>query len=197
MQTDEREITPEESLSLIRSMIETTKHSIGDSSHYFLLWGWAVMIGCLVQYILMSVVKSPYHYLAWLITPVAVIFHVIFMLRDRRKERVKTFISEATGYLWTALGLSFFALAFIFSKIGWVYCFPIYILLYGVGTYVSGSILKFKPLVVGGLVNLLLAIITAYLPYDVQILMTAVAILISYIIPGHLLRLHTSETNLS
>jgi len=84
---------------------------------------------------------------------------------------------------------------FIFSKIGWQYCFPFYILFYGVGTYVSGSLLKFKPLVIGGLINLALAIVTAYLPYSLQMVMTALAILISYIIPGHLLRIRYNKTN--
>lgn len=196
MKDDEKEITPEESLLLIRSMIATTMNTLGDSSHYFLLWGWAVFIGCLLQYVLMSV-HYPHHYYAWFITPLALIFHAAFIIQDRKKERVKTFISEANGYLWTVIGLSFFVMSFIFSKIGWQYCFPFYILIYGIGTFVSGSLIKFKPLIIGGIINLLLAIITVYLPYDIQMLMTALAILISYIIPGHLLRLHYRKTNLA
>jgi hypothetical protein len=196
MKEEDKEFSPRESLMLIRSMIETTKHSISDNSHYFLLWGWAVMIGCIVQYLLMSVFKSPYHYYAWLITLVAVVFQVIFLIKDKKKERVRTFINEAHAHLWLVIGLSFIALFFIFSKIGWRYCFPIYILIYGIGTSVSGRLIKFRPLIIGGAANLLLAAITVYFRYDLQILMTALAILISYIIPGHLLRIHYRKTNL-
>jgi hypothetical protein len=112
----------------------------------------------------------------------------MFAYRDNKKERVKTFINAANIYLWTAIGLSFFALGFVFSKIGWQYCYPFYMLLYGVGTYVSGSLIKFKPMIVGGLFCFLLVIISVYQNDDVQMLVTAFAIVVSYIIPGYMLR---------
>jgi hypothetical protein len=99
-------------------------------------------------------------------------------------------VSDANAHLWAAMAMSFFVLAFVFTKIGWQYSFPIYILFYGVGTYVSGNLIQFKPLITGGLVCIILAAITPYLYYDLQILMAAIAIIFSYIIPGHLLRLH-------
>jgi beta-lactamase regulating signal transducer with metallopeptidase domain len=196
MEKNDKDFSPQESLLLIRSMIETTRHSISDHSHYYLLWGWAVMIGCIVQYLLMSVFKYPHHYYAWFITLLALVIQIFFIIKDKKKERVKTFINEANSQLWMIIGFSFIALFFIFGKMGWMYCFPIYILLYGIGTSVSGSLIKFKPLIIGGIANIALSIITVYLRYDLQILMTALAILISYIIPGHLLHLHYRKTNL-
>jgi hypothetical protein len=196
MAEEDKEFSPQESLKLIQSMIETTKHSISDKSHYYLLWGWAVMIGCILQYLLKAVFKYPHHYYAWFITPVALVFQILFIINDKKKERVKTFINEFNAHLWMIIGLSFVALFFIFSKIGWMYCFPIYILLYGIATSVSGSLIKLRPLIIGGAANMFLSVITVYLRYDLQILMTAFAILISYIIPGHLLRLHYRKTNI-
>jgi hypothetical protein len=188
MEHSEKEFHPHESLQLIQSMIQTTKKSIGDSSHYFLLWGWTVLIGCLVQYYLKAIADYQHHYFAWFITPVTLAFHFYFLSKDQKKVRVTTFIDEATGYLWIALAFSFVVFGFIFSKIGWQYCFPFYIMMYGIGTYVSGAILKFKPLVFGGISCGLLACVTAYVHYDIQILLTALAMLLSYIIPGHILR---------
>jgi hypothetical protein len=175
-------------------MIESSKHSISDQSHFYLLWGWAVMLGCTLQYYLKVVVNYPHHYYAWFVTPVVLVIHIFFVIRQGKKELVKTFISEANQYLWTAIGFSFMVISFIFSKIGWQYSYPFYILFYGIGTYVSGRLLKFKPLVIGGICCGVLAAVTAYLKYDLQILMTAFAILISYIIPGHLFRLHYKKT---
>jgi hypothetical protein len=119
---------------------------------------------------------------------VAVLLHVIFILRHKKRERVKTFISEANGYVWVIIGFSYFVLGFVFSKIGWQYSFPFYIMLYGIGTYISGSLIKFKPMKFGGLACFVLVAVSPYLDYPFQILMSAFAILISYIIPGHLLR---------
>lgn len=188
MEDEVSNLSPRESLRLITEMIETTKNSISDSSHYFLLWGWAVVIGCVTQYYLMAVANYSRHYYAWLVTPVAIVLHFIFVYRDSKRDRVKTFINEANAYLWTSVGLSFFVLGFVFSKIGWQYCFPFYILLYAVGTFVSGSLIKFRPLVIGGLICFALVVIAVYQPYDHQILIAAFAIIISYVIPGHMLR---------
>lgn len=189
MKNNENDFSPEESIQLIRSMIEKTKHSISDKSHYFLLWGWAVFIGSLLQYYLKVIIDYPQHYYAWYITPVALLIFIFFLVRDNKKEKVKTFIDDASRYLWTGIGFSFMALGFIFSKMGWQYCYPIYILLYGIGTYVSGALIKFKPLLIGGVFCFPLAVIAAYVAYDIQIIILAFAVLVSYIIPGYLLRM--------
>jgi len=188
MSRKEKELSPQESLELIASMIESAKESISDRSNFFLLWGWATMIGCLLQYYLFAVVHHPQHYLAWLVTPVALLLHVVFIIKNERHERVKTFINEANRYVWTIIGFAYLALAFVFLKVGWQYCFPFYILLYGLGTFISGSLLKFKPMKFGGAACLVLVVIAPHLNFALQILLSAFAILISYIIPGHLLR---------
>ncbi|MEO6582948.1 MAG: hypothetical protein ABIO05_01415 [Ferruginibacter sp.] len=194
MNTEVKGFDPEESLALIRSMIETTRASIKDSSHYFLLWGWATMIGCIVQFVLKNVVHYEHHYYAWFITPFALMIQFIFIANDRKTENIKTYIGQANGYLWLAIGFSFLVLAFIFSRIGWQYSFPFYILFYGLGTSVSGAFLQFKPMVIGGASCFVFAAVAAYIPYDLQILLTAFAILVSYIIPGYLLRLRHRHT---
>jgi hypothetical protein len=100
MNTSDKDFTPQESLLLIRSMIESTKTSISDKSHFFLLWGWATFVGCIVQYYLMVIANYPRHYYAWFVTPVALLLHVIFIYKYKGQERVKTFIGEAMSFVW-------------------------------------------------------------------------------------------------
>src|SRR4051794_25044026 len=88
MDTSSKDFSPQESLQLIKSMIDTTKASIGDKSHFFLIWGYATMIGCVIQYYLMVVVQYPRHYYAWFVTPVALLIHVIFLRKDKKEEKV-------------------------------------------------------------------------------------------------------------
>ena len=186
--SNEPELSPQQSLQLIRSMIETTKNTFSNQSHYFLLYGWATVIGCLLQYYLKVIAGSQQYYLAWLITPLTFVIHFVFVYRDAKYKRVRTFVGEANAYLWTAIGLGFFALGFVFAKIGWQYCFPFYILFYGIGTFVSGGLIKFKPMMTGGLLCFPLVVVAAHVSYDMQILLAALAIFISYIVPGHILR---------
>lgn len=180
-------MSPQESLSIIQSMIDKTKHSLSDGSHYFLLWGYAVFLGCITQYSLL-VVGYQRHYYAWSIILLAIIVHNIFIFRDAKKQRVLTFIEDANGQLWMGIGIAFGLMSIMFFKIGYQYCFPFYILFYGLGSFVSGKLIKFKPLVIGGIISYVLSVTAVFTSYPTQILITAISILISYIIPGHLLR---------
>ncbi|HVM88862.1 MAG TPA: hypothetical protein VMT76_11805 [Puia sp.] len=196
MENLENEFSPEQSLRLITSMIETTKNSICDNSIYFLMWGWGTMAACVLEYYMKAVLNSPYHGMAWLIIPVLFIVQFVIAFRKRKQENVKTFIGEASAYLWTALGISYCILVFIFAKIGWEYCFPFYIIFYGVGTYVSGRLIRFKPMAVGGLLCFPLAVASVYVDFDFRIIMLGVAIFISYVVPGHLLRVKHKKQNI-
>src|SRR5580658_2772375 len=131
----EKEFSPQDSIRLISSMIETTKNSMKDTSSYFLLWGWAVMLACTLEYLLKAFTDYPNPAVAWFLMPLALIFQVYFVIRDRKRETVKTFINEANAHLWTAIGLAFLVLIVVFFRIGWRYSPVFFILLYGIGTF--------------------------------------------------------------
>lgn len=185
--------SPAQSLSIIQSMIDKTKEDLGGNSIYFLLWGWLVFIGCLLQYFLMVIVKYPQHYQAWFIIVIGVVFSIVYSAKGNSKQRVKTYIGESMSALWMGLSIGFTALIFIMTKVGWQYAFPFYILFYGVGTFISGGLLKFKPLQWGGGACFLLSVLATHVSYPNQILMTALAIMISYLIPGYLLKNNYSK----
>jgi hypothetical protein len=182
-------LSPQQSLQLIQSMIERTKTNIIENSFYFLLWGWMTFGAVLVQFLLKVVLGYRHHYLVWLITIVALIITILHSKRQSRRYGYKTYVGESMGYLWMGIGISFFILTIIISAgIGWLYAWPFFILFYGLGTFVSGKIIQFKPLVVGGIICWILAVACVFVKYDYQLLIAAAAILFSYIIPGHLIQ---------
>ncbi len=184
-----KSFSPEESLQLIQSMINTTKNKFSDNSFYFLFWGWLVFICCIVQFILLKTYNYSYHYIVWLTMPIAGIISVLYGKNQSKKIKVKTFIDSATDYVWMALSIAFVITTFInFSTGNWQNAWSSYILLYAIGTFITGLFLKFKPLIWGGCINFLIALISVKLDFHFQLLAGALAILISYIIPGYLLR---------
>ncbi|MBD0374294.1 MAG: hypothetical protein ICV51_01515 [Flavisolibacter sp.] len=176
-------------MQLIQSMIDKAKANISENRFYFLLWGWLTFIAILTQFLLKVVLQYKHHYLVWLCIFPAIIITII-RNRQRERHRYRTYVGESMSYLWTGIGISFFVLSFIVSKSsdGWLYAYPFFILFYGLGTFVSGKILQFRPLVAGGIFNWLLAIVSIYVHFDYQLLIAAAAILTSYIIPGYLLQ---------
>lgn len=186
----EKNLSPQESLLLIQSMISKTKANLGENRFYFLLWGWLTFSAMLVQFFLKVVAEYRHHYIVWFAVIPAVIITIVHAGRRHRTTHRRTYVGESMSYLWTGIGISFFVLSFIISSrsgVGWLNAYPLFILFYGLGTFVSGRILNFAPLVIGGVFNWVLAIVSVYVTFDYQLLLAATAILTSYIIPGHLL----------
>ena len=184
-------LSPQESLKLIQSMIDKTREGISGNAHYFLVWGWITFIACSGQFILKHIIGYEKHYQVWWLILVGVIFSIVSGIREERTTKVRTYVSDSMSYLWTGMGITYLVLSIVLTKVGWnTTVFPFFIILYALGTFISGCLLKFKPLIVGGIIAWILAAVSVFLEYDYQILMAAAAILFSYIIPAYLLRSH-------
>jgi len=183
----EQEFSPKDSLRIIQTMIEKTKQNISHQSHYFLLWGWGAFIGFTGQYILKVYFEYPKHYQIWWISALCFVINIVFVIKFSKQERVKTYVDENMGNLWAGLIISFIVSMIIFTKTGWQNCYPVFMMLYGTGTFISGKILRFSPLIIGGLISFFLAAVSVWFNVDLQMLFAAASILFSYIIPGHLL----------
>jgi hypothetical protein len=186
--------SPEQSLRLIQAMIDKTKQDISGKAHYFLVWGWITFLACTGQFVLKHIVHYERHYQVWFLIIVGVVYSVYMGVKEGRTERVKTHIGDSMKYLWTGMAITYMVLSIVLSKIGWeTSVYPFFIILYALGTFVSGCILKFKPLIIGGILAWVLAIVAVFLEYDYQMLAAAVAILVSYIIPAYLLPAKRTE----
>jgi hypothetical protein len=185
----EENFSPQESFKLIQTMIAKTRRDMGDNRNQLLLWGWVTFCGFITQFILKHLLFFEKHYLVWLITIPTGIISIYMSKKQDHSQKVNTYVGDSMKYLWLAMGISFFVMSIIFSKTGWGNTiYPFFILLYGLGTFLSGKFLQFTPLVIGGIAAWVLAIVAVYFSYDYQMLVAAAAILLSYIIPAYLMQ---------
>jgi hypothetical protein len=71
----------------------------------------------------------------------------------------------------------------------YAYINPIVLTVYGMPIFLSGIILRFKPLVIGGIGCWVLSIAATFISnYDYQFLLIPLAMVIAWITPGYLLR---------
>jgi hypothetical protein len=188
MENNSDNLSPEESLQVIQSMINQTKNSVVDNSFYFLLWGWLVLIGALLQYTLKVIVRTDLHPVAWNIMWLGFIVSIFRKVKEKRRP-VITYVDEGLRHIWLCIAIVQTLIVFIFMRRGgWENCYTFFILLYSIGCFLTGRLLKFSPLVWGAITCWALAILTTFVGYDMNILLLAAAILVSYIIPGYLLR---------
>lgn len=180
--------TAEEQMALIEEMIATSKGNLSDGSIYYLIWGWAVAISAAINYILLNVIKSDSHWLPWPILMTLAAFVSIFVsIKQAKKQKAKSYIERMLGMLWLSFVITLFVVLFGMQVLGYEGVYPILMALYGLGTFASGGILRFTPLMVGGVCAWACASIAYFVPFSDQLILITVAIVTSYIIPGHML----------
>ncbi len=195
MDSKTENFSPEESLQIIQGMIDKTKNSVADKSFYFLLWGWLVFIASLLQFILKVIVHTPWHPIVWNLMFIGAIVSIFYSRKEKGKRRVKTYVDEGIKNVWISIGVCQGLIILIFiQNQQWEYCYTFFMLLYAIGCFVTGRLLNFAPLVWGAIASWMLVIISTFSSYDYNILLMATAILVSYIIPGYLLRREYKKT---
>jgi len=183
----EKQLTESESLEVIQRMLLTVKNDLEDDSFYFLLWGWLVFVASLAQYILMNM-EYDKPYIGWMILmPAGGLFSFLYGRKQNKNKKVKTYIDELMGYVLIAFLVSLFMVLF-FQGMLKLNCYPMVMMVYGIWLFISGGAIKFKPLIAGGIINWVLCIAAFFVSFEVQLLLLALAVLLGYIIPGHMLK---------
>lgn len=183
---EEKEINLSESLSIIQSMVNKTQRQFSDDSFYYIMWGWLVLAASIIHFVLMqfNIVQAP---MVWLLMPVGGIISMIYGAKQSKKEKVKTYVNTYMSYLWIAMGIAMLVVLGMGFRLE-DKTYPILILIYGIGTFVSGGLLSFRPLIIGGIICFVLSVSSFFVVFQYQLLFIATAMLVSYIIPGHLLK---------
>ena len=186
----EKEFSEMESLDLIREMIENSKAKFGESSFFFLLWGWLVLLASLSHFFLLTTgYGNP-----WLPWPVMIVIGAFVSgvkgKRMNRGKQVKTYLDSTMSYLWLGFIFTLFFILFFagYGKISWDMSNVLIVTLYGMGSFVSGGILKFRPLILGGIASWIVAIISVFVPPEYTLLSITVSVIIAYLVPGYLIR---------
>jgi hypothetical protein len=193
---EQEDFSPQQSLAVIQGMIAKTRNNMGDNAHHFLLWGWVTFAALVTQFLLKHVMGFGEHYLVWLVMIPTAFVSIYIRRRQNKTVKATSYVQDGMKYLWMGMGISFFVLSMIFSRIGWDSdIYPFFIMMYGLGTFVSGKILQFTPLVAGGIAAWIIAIAATYVTYDYQMLCAAAAIMASYIVPAYILRRKNGSVN--
>jgi hypothetical protein len=194
----EERFSPEQSLELIGIMNNKAKGRFSENGHLYLLWGWAVFICSIVQFILINYTDIEQHYLVWISMWLVFIYQVIYHSRQKKKEKVRTYTDDIMAVVWITFVVLMLLFGFLFGSIlgpeYYRFINPGFLALYGMPTVLSGSILRFRPLVAGGIGCWVLAIFSAFISYEYQLLLLSAAVVIAWIVPGYLLRIRFKKT---
>ena len=184
-------MTEKESLHIIHDMIQQARANLRDDGFFYLLWGWAVLIGAVVHYLLLALTTFMHPYLVWPVLILGAMIITLVVFRKRHGQATnKTHLERLIGQVWLGMGAAiFFVIALgILGKMTFTQVYPILIMLYGLATFAAGAVLKYRPLMIGGAICWPLALVASFFAFDLQLLVLALSIVISFLIPGYLLR---------
>lgn len=186
---EEQKITEHESLHLIQQMIQVAKDDHRENGEGWLIWGWLLFIASVISAVLVYLQIEGFFSWVWTGTLVVGLVLYIFFRVKKKEENVKTYVQELLDRLGTGFFISLFAIvaASVINRHG--FGFGYYYVLYALWMYVHGSAIRFRPLIIGAYVNWIAAVgIFLLNDFGQMMIVSAIAVLVGYLIPGYMLR---------
>ncbi|MBL7747819.1 MAG: hypothetical protein JNM19_10355 [Chitinophagaceae bacterium] len=205
MELQDKPLTEKESLDLITQMINKAKDACHDTGIAAIMWGAVIAVCALVK---LSEIHFNYRLpfnIYWL-TFAAVIPQIYFSIRAKRERKVKAYGDEFMDYLWVGFGICIFLMIYVtgsmynewkpvadeyYKLAGHSSSFKFYefnsslfLLLYGLPTFVTGVSMKFKPMFWGGLLCWVCCITALYTPVKIDLILLALSSIFAWLIPG-------------
>jgi hypothetical protein len=108
-----------------------------------------------------------------------------------QRKKVQTYIGISLRYVWISMFVCFALINLIqFNvqhKINFELQHTLYMVIIAFATVVTGGILRYNLVTIGGIIFGLIALISSYFTLPYQLLLESGAWLIAFIIPGHIL----------
>lgn len=185
---EDRKLTEQESLELISRMINNTRERVEKHAGMpFLIWGYIVVAVSLSVWYLFTATHNPAWHGLWFCIPVIGLPIYLLHLKTKEKQpKVKTYIDRVMTYIWGVLGIT----AIIISAFAMFHRIPILfimLIIMGMGTTITGLIIRFKLIIISGILGILCSFICFFINGTEQILLFAVVFLLMMVVPGHIL----------
>ena len=187
MENEEKLMTGEESLRVITSMINKTRVNVTQSSFHLLFWGWLIFACSLSEFLLWRFTDFTNAWYVWFFVIPGVFVSMIYGFTKGRKASLHTYAEGIYVWVWMAFLIASVVLFIVHSS--QMESISKYILLVAaMPTFISGIVLKFKPLIWGGVSMWVLALAAHFGGDIISGLAVPAAMITGYLIPGYILR---------
>jgi hypothetical protein len=193
---EKNNLTPEESFEIINRAIANFKMNYRENAQVFLLWGWILTLASISNFIILKLLSS---WVAWehkgfLVLGNWVVFILIgsiilylIVRKEKKEKKVHSQIDRFIDKLWWVTAASF--------GIAIILCFRLEIeppslmlLVAGIATTTTGLVIRFKPLIFGGMSFFVFSIASTFVTNEYLALVVSAAIVCGYLIPGYFLK---------
>ena len=184
-----------QSLLVIKEMIQVSKNKFKRDGILFVVWGWILFFNYFFLNYLTNVLVVTHQlmqiiHVLRILLPVSGIAYSVYYIFSQRKK-VQTYIGISLRYVWLSLFLSMVLVNLIqfnvLGNINFELQHPIFMVFIAFAVIVTGGILRYRLIIIGGIVFAALAYTASYFKLQEQLLIESIAWVIAFIIPGHII----------
>jgi hypothetical protein len=180
-------LTPEQSLLLIAKTIGETKERFKENGHIFIFWGALTFIVFGSQLILSLLEFYKFTMYPVYLFPIGGIYMLYIWIKEKKKNMPKTVIGNILQNLGWVVGMNLLVMGFFFSgKLGEA-TGPVFLVLLALFIIVCGLSIKFKPLLIGGVITNFIGLGSFFFDMDYHGFSMMLGAVVGLIIPGILL----------
>lgn len=193
-------VTTEELDIITRMRGEVMSRSELTGENLFLAWGYPTVLVLLVEFAALLIWNEDWCSWLWAGIPlIGTPLMIYFLNEDYERTHSRTLEQNIILMMWIFIGSASCVggAAMGFSGVFQQAFFAYLSLLCGMGCFMTGIILHFRPKTICGILASLLSAVPLFFQGDLwpwQLLVTAVTITISLIIPGHLFRRYLKKS---
>ena len=190
--------TAEKQIVTINNVINSTKENLKPLSINFIFWGIYVNILSGFHYTFPSLVQSSKYSAAiyWIILSIiGMLFMAYYNVKVRKTVGYETHLSRVIKIIWGVFGVSWIYIIILSFYLKNYHPVPPILFLLSLLTIMTGLIIKFKPVTLGGI---FLTLFTFYLNFNPEInllLVNIVGVSLGMLVPGLSLFYSKSSNN--
>ena len=177
----------EQQIEIINGVIKSTKENLKPLSVNFIFWGFLIIAMSLFNYAFPSLFQSAQYsgLLFWTVLPlIGMILTVYYNINIRKKTGYETYLSRVIKIIWGVFNLSWIYIIALSLTLKSFHPVPPILFLLSIILIITGLIIKFKPITIGGV---FLTIFTFYLNFNPGInllLVNIVGVFLGLLVPG-------------
>ena len=168
-------------------MISKAKSSYHSNGTGAIMWGIIIFFCSLFDFFRMQF-KFDIGFDIWWLMFLALVPQFIMRFKNNKKKNFVSYEETTMSYVWLAFGASILMLMFFNGYYRPSHSESLFLMLFGLPTFITGGMFRFKPMIFGGIICWVLFFISLYTDLKINMLFMALAALSAWLVPGIILR---------
>jgi len=188
---DKNTFSATDSLKTIEAAIIEAKSSKTGASFYYILWGIILFIYFIVHTIIILIPElrgTIIDTFNWVLFPIGGLLSYINKSKDQKEESYVPQLEKVYLFAFTGFAFMYAVLTFASNYLSSSIAIMFFPLIIGSTVYVVGGISKHKISIFGGILSMLLTVVSILSEIEIQFFMASLACIASCIIPGITMR---------